>query len=327
MRQPKQTGEPYVLAGKRLVFTNWLYIRPGAFAWVNAKGENVSVTGSEGPWDAHFVRYDWPHGIRLVAQPAQRVGPIIKSERRWEAIGIQAGTLIKDGSKYRLWARCASEGRSDPCYFESEDGINWRRPALGLVKLDEEETNILDFGVGTVFIDPVAPPEERYKCVELTTMSYEDFEEYKKRRPDGWEPRAKREDVQGVFYIYGGVSPDGIHWKRLPEPLVVEHSDTQIVAYYDERLGTYVMYTRNWYIGEKWEGAPEEWGRVWHWLGRRAIGRTESEDFRRFPVSQVILAPPLSMPPSDVLYTNCKTTVPGAPDHHLMFPHCVAYGG
>jgi hypothetical protein len=26
------------------------------------------------------------------------------------------------------------------------------------------------------------------------------------------------------------------------------------------------------------------------------------------------------MPPTDTYYTNCRTAVPGAPDHHLMFP-------
>jgi len=34
----------------------------------------------------------------------------------------------------------------------------------------------------------------------------------------------------------------------------------------------------------------------------------------------VILEPGPEMPPSDLLYTNCYTTIPGAPDHHLMFP-------
>jgi len=55
-------------------------------------------------------------------------------------------------------------------------------------------------------------------------------------------------------------------------------------------------------------------------VGRRAIGRSESADFRRFSPSELILEPTPDMLPSEVLYTNCRTTVPGAPDHHLMFP-------
>lgn len=32
------------------------------------------------------------------------------------------------------------------------------------------------------------------------------------------------------------------------------------------------------------------------------------------------MEPGPDMLPSDMLYTNCRTTVPGAPEHHLMFP-------
>jgi len=103
--------------------------------------------------------------------------------------------------------------------------------------------------------------------------------------------------------------------------LVVEHSDTQDVCYYDERLRKYVMYTRTTMVGPRSERAPGEWSHdCWAAPGRRAIGRSESEDFRRFPVSETIIEPGPEMPPSDTLYTNCRTTIPGAPDHHLMFP-------
>ena len=76
MTNATPTGDPYALAGKRIVFTNWHYVHPGGFSWVNDKGEGVTVSGSEGPWGAHFRRGEYPHGIRIVAQPAQRVGPV-----------------------------------------------------------------------------------------------------------------------------------------------------------------------------------------------------------------------------------------------------------
>lgn len=46
---PTITGEPYELAGNRIVFTNWFYVRPGGFGWFNARGENVTVRGDEAP--------------------------------------------------------------------------------------------------------------------------------------------------------------------------------------------------------------------------------------------------------------------------------------
>jgi hypothetical protein len=63
-------GEPYELAGKRLVFTNWYYVRPGDLDWQNDTGESVYVKGSEGPWGAHYKGVDTPRRIRLIALAA-----------------------------------------------------------------------------------------------------------------------------------------------------------------------------------------------------------------------------------------------------------------
>src|SRR5687768_932753 len=66
----KFTGEPYVLAGKRVVFTSWFYVRPGGYAWKLKDGENVTVTRKKvvGPWEANFERkWDVPLGVRLAA--------------------------------------------------------------------------------------------------------------------------------------------------------------------------------------------------------------------------------------------------------------------
>jgi len=315
-------GEPYELAGKRLVFLNWYYIRPGGVAWVDRQGRNVSVVGNEGPWDAQFRRTDSPWGIRLVAQKAQRVGPLLKNERPWETKGVSIYTLLHDGGKYRAWGPCWSDKSRGYCYLESLDGMKWDRPELGLIPFDGQKTNLIEpsFAEGLIFVDPTAPPAERYKGVRLSEMSYEAFEQYKKLRPDGWEPKARREDAGKVFFIQGAVSPDGIRWTVLREPLVVEHSDTQIVACYDLRLQKYVIYTRHWLVGPQSPQVPT--GLSQHWIspGRRSIARTESADFRRFPLSELILVSPPSQPPSDVLYTNCKTTIPGNADLHVMFP-------
>ena len=316
-----RSGEPYELAGNRLVFTNWLFVRPGEFAWVDDQGSNVTVGGDQGPWGAHFRQTNYPHGIRLVAQPAQRVGPLFQLERPWETKGLAVTTLIHDGDRYRAWGTCAGEQGGGFCYFESPDGMAWERPELGLVELGgNTKNNLINFGEGTVFIDPSAPVEERCKWVQLIPIGEEEYEASKQRRPDAWEPRAHRRDVGHIYSIQGAVSPDGLHWQALPEPLVVEHSDTQIVAEYDERLRKYVIYTRNWTVGAQSPQAQEGWGQSWWSVGRRSIGRTESDDFRRFPLSALIMAPGPDMPPSDVLYTNCKTRIPGAPDHHVMFP-------
>src|SRR5687767_1383257 len=99
----RSVGEPYELAGKRMVFTNWLYIRPGQIDWLNDKGESVYSSGDieAGPTEAHFDNYLAPWGIRIAAQPAQRGEPILKREKPWEQMGINGTTLINDNGKYR----------------------------------------------------------------------------------------------------------------------------------------------------------------------------------------------------------------------------------
>src|SRR5688572_17941452 len=118
-------GEPYGLAGKRLVFTNWYYIRPGQLDWKDDAGQSVYSGGKPaGPFESHFDKYDAPEGIRLVAQPAQRVGPIIARERPWEKMGIRGNSLIFDNGKYRMWggSQMAAGKEGFKCYFESTDG-------------------------------------------------------------------------------------------------------------------------------------------------------------------------------------------------------------
>ncbi|MGQ9919402.1 MAG: hypothetical protein ACUVS7_18540 [Bryobacteraceae bacterium] len=312
-------GEPYELGGKRLMFTTWQLVRPGSFAWVNERNENVSVAGNQGPTEARFIRADHPHGIRLIAQPARREGPIWhKDLPAGTAGGIAITTVLQDGDTYRAWGTEAEGKEKRTVYYESKDGRNWTRPDVAIT-LNGQAEAYMNLGEGTIFIDPSAPPAERYKCVTLDHFSHEEYEAFQKKYPDRWEPLAKREDVGFTFYVRGFTSPDGFAWVSLPEPLAVEHSDTQITAYYDTRLGRYVIYTRNWMIDPQ-SPTTQPGGQPFHMIGRRSIGRTESDTFTRFPLSTPILVPSPEMLPSDVLYTNCRTTVPGGPFFHLMFP-------
>ncbi|MBI2926042.1 MAG: hypothetical protein HYY24_10095 [Verrucomicrobia bacterium] len=287
-------GEPYELAGRRLVFTNWYYVRPGDLDWLNDKGESVYVKGSEGPWGAHYKGVDTPRGLRLVAQKPERIlGPLERPSRG----------VLQEGRLLRGWDSSA--------YYESKDGLSW-----------EKKADLVNAPGGLVFADPSAAAGERYKSVWTEEITGAEFDEFRKRRPDDWEPRALLllEETGKVHCIRGAVSGDGIRWTKLPEPLVVEYSDTEIVAYYDPALRKYVMYTRYWSVGPRTARLPPAIRHCWTGVGRRAIGRSESAEFRRFPPSEMILEPTPQMSPADVLYTNCRTTIPGAPDHHLMFP-------
>jgi len=327
----KVLGEPYALAGNRLVFTTWIHVRPGEFDWRDRNNRSVfaSKVDKIGPEEGRFRPYDSPWGVRLQAEPAQRVGPIITGgERPWEVNGVWVNTLMYDDGKYRLWgigqddrAWTGDQGEQNnrrACYLESDDCMTWRRPSLGIVEFEgSRDNNLLDMSPhATVFKDPVAPPEERYKAIWVTHYDRERFEAIKDRR--AWSRAAVPAGGKHVYALVAAVSPDGLRWTELPEPISIETSDTHNICYFDPVLSKYVLYTRTREIKPVAEGfEPSPRGAE---LGRRAIGRTESANFREFPLSQTIIETTNDMAPSDTYYTNGYAAIPGAPDHHLMFP-------
>ncbi len=272
-------------------------------------------------------RNHWPWGIGIAAKPAQRVGPLLKREKPWEDGSEIITTLIHEQGRYRAWATTDwgnLKGRTQTffCYYESSDGMSWERPECGVMEYGGSLRNNLLFpeAGGTVFIDSSASKEERYKWVECYEFTHDACKEYFRKRSDATDPQAFRRDMNVHFGLRGAVSPDGIHWKIIPEPLVLTHTDTQTVAYYDATLKKYVCYFRDWMVGPQADPAVDEQGLRWISVGRRAIGRAETGDFRHFPLPELIVEPGPEMNPSEVFYTNCKTSVPGAPDIHLMFP-------
>jgi hypothetical protein len=320
------SGEPYALAGSRLAFTDWSFIRIGGLDWQDRSGKSVfaSAKAKLGPFDATFVSEDTPHGIRLAVEPAEHVGPIIAREKPWEKVGVSPQTLLFQDGKYRLWANCQSgtskeEKKGGGCYFESTDGKNWTRPDLGLVRFAaDKHNNLFGQSYGEIFVDPTASPSQRYKAVHDAHVSAEQLQQFKKLHP--YSVFAVEAKPGLAFGLLGAVSPDGFHWTSLPQPLSIEVSDTEEVAYYDQRLKRYVLYTRSYDVGARAPGVSPPKRREHDAVQRRTIGRSESTDFSYFPLSQTVLEAELDRPPTDTFYTNAATTIPGAPNSYLMFP-------
>ncbi len=333
-RQKPRWGEPDDVPGNRIFFPDWFLIRPGSLDWLNREGERINEVeeGTDnpvyGPWSAQLNRPSAPHGIRIAVQPARRVGPVLEREKPWESRYVIFKTILKDGNRYRAWGKSLPGG---DCYLESDDGYRWERPVLGQVEFEgSKENNLLKPGPnGTVFIDPNAPPEERYKAVGGSRISFEEFRRFVEKHPDRWETRVLRgpwDDPERFYSIRGAVSPDGLHWRNLAEPFTIEHSDGMETGYYDGFLKKYVIYTRTWLVGprsERWSGdrRSRTWVGEFHGPGRRVIGRMESPTFGDFPVSTPVIVPvPGETRPSESFYTSIHTTMPGAPATHLMFP-------
>lgn len=248
--------------------------------------------------DHHFIEVS--EGIRLKLHPPRKTGEkLLVTDKPWEDATLNWFTVVKDGRRYRMWVEAydrAGWPTTDDtsfCTAESSDGIHWRKPSLGLHEHQgRRDTNILFRQIGTgpqrsrvhgscVFIDPSAPPESRYQCVS-----------------------------QGLFHdrgnppyrVAGMVSPDGLRWTRLQDPIGDLFADSQYSGFVDPKTGEHWMF-----------------GRVAGARGR-AIGMARSRGFGRFPTLSKVLETSQLDPPDSDLYNPACIPCPGADGIYFMFP-------
>jgi len=339
-------GEPVQLHSRFVYFTSWKYVRPGSFTWRTQydadtpeaeKAKDAGMKG-DGTKPALFDLMDMPRGIRLVAQKCEKV-PF--------AAGQMAADVYDQG-KYKVWYNI------DPCpepepystkdkippgfdqhiaYAESLDGVHWSKPDLSLIEYAGNAQNNIVFrgdlegstrGLhnGSVFVDP-SSRDEPYKMIYLGIITEDEWNAFAKKYPGEIDTKARRADVSGrrmVNAVFGAASMDGIHWRTLPEPLMIQQAESINNCYYDVELKKYVAYVRVWEVNPKAPGTESQNIDSWYSIGRRAIGRCYSSDFQHFSVPETVFAAGADLPPNQVWYTNCKTTLPGCPDNHVMFP-------
>jgi hypothetical protein len=215
-------------------------------------------------------------GVELALHPPEKTyEKLLIADRPWESFVLDAWcTVLSDQGRYRMWYECLSkqEPGGKLCYAESDDGLHWRKPELGLISFGGSSANNIVFPPpkhnyhgGTVFKDPNAKPAERYKMV------------YMGLNPVG---------------VYGATSPDGLHWTVSDGvPLLRTQSDTQSVGFWDPRIEKYVAFVRL--------NAPR---RIPDRL--RTIGRSESADFRNWPAAEIAVSFDDNDPPDTDLYNS-----------------------
>jgi len=214
---------------------------------------------------------------RRLHQP-QAKEVVFTHDAPWEGSGSGYHSIFKDGGTYRMfykaWQLSVTPLESAypshggfTCYAESTDGIQWRRPELGLydfkgskanniVVADRPEFQDIDVAHPAVFKDenPLAPPDAKYKAF---------FPRFQLRHP-------KRST--GLFALK---SADGIRWSLMSDSPVITNGgfDSMNVAFWDGVRGEYRAY---------WRFFPE--GRVTEhpidlYTGTRAIRTATSKDF------------------------------------------------
>jgi len=107
-------------------------------------------------------------GFQITPDPAQRTeGPVLSPEKPWERYGLHSVSVVDHNGLYKLWYGARGEDKVGRlCYATSSDGIHWTRPDLGLVEYEgSKENNIVLENVGSVFLDPSASDEKRFKII------------------------------------------------------------------------------------------------------------------------------------------------------------------
>src|SRR5205085_10763108 len=80
--------------------------------------------------------------VKRTVEQAQKhaKNPLIWPTESWEdKLSTIYGSVIRDGEKYRAWYKSGM----GVGYAESDDGIRWTKPALDLVLIDGQKTNLL----------------------------------------------------------------------------------------------------------------------------------------------------------------------------------------
>jgi hypothetical protein len=159
----------------------------------------------------------------------------ISHDQPWEGNTSTYHTVFFDGEKYRMYYRghhVAAHGsgkiENHPevvCYAESDDGIHWTKPSLGLFEFNGSKDNNIVWAKGAGVhnfapfydLNPNATAEAKYKAIGRH---------------------------KGGLYVFQ--SPDAIHWELIKdEPVITKGAfDSLNIAFYDAHRGRYVDFHR-----------------------------------------------------------------------------------
>ena len=281
-----------------------------------------------GPWtedgrDGHLV--ESMENVEITMNPARVTGErLVVQDKPWEGKGIfdMRQCVIKDGDLFRMYYGAlpnhfVPDDPNDPnlkeqysslwrkpyqriiCYAESDDGIHWRKPNLGLCEWNgSRENNIIfpnddlpfvfsEMDGASVFIDPAARNEdEKYKMfVKVSPVGQGGTEE---RGPVPDVPEKSLPKAQYAF-----VSPDGIRWRLWSTQKANKgKNDTQFSVFWDEEIERYVQYSR---VIHRDAADVDYYRRLYDGKASRGVvlkvGRATSEDFLNWGQERVVIEP------------------------------------
>lgn len=239
--------------------------------------------------DALISTLDGGASLKLQLPEAREV--VLTLDQPWEGNTSAYFAMVQERDRYRVWYRGShfdektktATHQEVTCYAESQDGIHWTKPLLGLFEFDgSKQNNIVWNGVGahcfTPFRDtnPDCRPEARYKAIG----------------------RGRPQREKGLYVFQ---SPDGVHWSLIQEEPVITKGafDSQNLAFWDPHSGCYRCYHRSFRDGV------------------RDVMVQTSDDFIHWSEPEYLRFPNV---PREHLYTNAVQPYFRAPHLKIGFP-------
>jgi hypothetical protein len=198
---------------------------------------------------------------------------VLTLDEPWEGSGSSGyQSVFRDGDIYRMYykgwhidfdekAKKIRPAPSAMCYAESDDGIHWQKPSLGVVEFQGSKENNIVLADGAVpgmriiaglmaitkDANPAATEEGRYKAFALSA------------KPKGIAPFQ---------------SADGIHWTPMTDfPVITDGAfDNQNVVFWNPSEKKYRAYWRHFIHGDNNTTTANP-------VGVRAIRTATSDDF------------------------------------------------
>ena len=197
-------------------------------------------------------------GVVRKVHPCRKLPePVMVSREPWEQDGIDQRIYVygtvrrdRDTGRFRMWYN----RNHLVLYATSDDGLDWRRPALGLYESDGSKANNIVFphfhSPSVVYNPREADPDQRYQMLGCGK-------------------------VAGRGY-YAAHSPDGLHWELYPKNPVLPSSDTCTLAL-NPTTGEYLAFHKR---------TPEHRGKR-----RRLVYLATSRDVQHWSEPTLVMAP------------------------------------
>ena len=248
------------------------------FLFLTLTGIPVSA---ENPWDYHLSAAAGPHFLcddrvtedrwnteRVIVTPTRHeTNPLIIRDHPWEGSGPHMGGSVlfdPDAGLFKMWYSVFDRQAYDNngpfsynvCYAESNDGVDWIKPMLGVFDLNGSMQN---------------------NCIRLGTDKTQNIDVCLNPQPQRYPGKflAIHNQKGGVFV---SSSDDGATFHRLwPErPVLGYHSDTHNNFVFDEVRETWLLFCRP---------------RTFAGDHKRRVASTLTKDLSEWPRERTILVP------------------------------------